>query len=170
LSRRSQEQGRNPFFGFEFRCAISQRARTPKISRVRGTRRTADFSVAPLLDKLTPRNFVAFIQTYLELLACTLAAVVGNEIVSTGRMFHTLATEVLEMGGTVEEAADILGDSETIVRKHYAKWSRGRQARISGLLARIWHLEVQTNEWDELVDEMGFEPTTPALRTPCSPS
>jgi len=23
---------------------------------------------------------------------------------------------------------------------------------------------------DKLVDEMGFEPTTPALRTPCSPS
>ena len=54
--------------------------------------------------------------------------------------------------------------------------SRGRQARISGLLAPIWHtkkprLEVQTREWDNLVvDEMGFEPTTPALRTPCSPS
>ncbi len=43
------------------------------------------------------------------------------------------------MGGTFEEAADILGDSETIVRKHYAKWSAGRQARISELLARIWH-------------------------------
>jgi integrase len=52
------------------------------------------------------------------------------------RFRHTLATEVLEIGGTFEEAADILGDSETIVRKHYAKWSAGRQARISGLLAR----------------------------------
>jgi hypothetical protein len=28
----------------------------------------------------------------------------------------TLATEVLEMGGTFEEAADILGDTEAIVR------------------------------------------------------
>ena len=79
------------------------------------------------------------------------------------------------MGGTFEEAADILGDSETITRKHYAKWSAGRQARISGLLARIWDAEkwnpeVPKNEWDGLVDEMGFEPTTPALRTPCSPS
>ena len=26
------------------------------------------------------------------------------------------------------------------------------------------------NEWDGLVDGMGFEPTTPALRTPCSPN
>jgi site-specific recombinase XerD len=78
------------------------------------------------------------------------------------RFRHTLATEVLEMGGTFEEAADILGDSETIVRKHYAKWSAGRQARISDLLARIWHAkkpqpQVVKNEWDGLVDEMGFE-------------
>jgi len=41
------------------------------------------------------------------------------------------------MGGTLEEAADILGDTEAIVRKHYAKWSARRQARISDLLARI---------------------------------
>jgi hypothetical protein len=31
--------------------------------------------------------------------------------------------EVMKMGGTFEEAADISGDSETIVRTHYAKWS-----------------------------------------------
>ena len=79
------------------------------------------------------------------------------------------------MGGTLEEAADILGDSEAIIRKHYAKWSAGRQARISDLLVRIWYTkksqpEVLKNEWDGMVDEMGFEPTTPALRTPCSPS
>ena len=55
------------------------------------------------------------------------------------RFRHTLVTEVLEMGGTFEEAADILGDSVAIIRKHYAKWSAGRQARITDLLARIWH-------------------------------
>ena len=59
------------------------------------------------------------------------------------RFRHTLATKILEVGGRLEEAADILGDTETIVRK-------------------------RTNR--DLVDEMGFEPTTPALRTPCSPS
>ena len=37
----------------------------------------------------------------------------------------TPATEVLEMGGTFEESADILGDTEAIIRKHYAKWSVG---------------------------------------------
>ena len=95
------------------------------------------------------------------------------------RFRHTLATEILEMGGTLEEAADILGDSEAIIRKHYAKWSAGRQARITDLLTRLWHVygtrtreqaQVLRNEWDGMVDEMGFEPTTPALRTPCSPS
>jgi integrase len=71
------------------------------------------------------------------------------------RFRHTLATEVLEMGGTFEEAADILGDTENIVRKHYAKWSAGRQARISDLLARIWHAKRwpaqvpnESIEWD----------------------
>jgi len=54
------------------------------------------------------------------------------------RFRHTLATEVLEPGGTLEQAADILGDSETIVRKHYAKWSAGRQASITTLLGRLW--------------------------------
>ena len=53
------------------------------------------------------------------------------------RFRHTLATEVLELGGTFEQAADILGDSETIVRKHYAKWSAGRQASISDMMARL---------------------------------
>jgi hypothetical protein len=43
------------------------------------------------------------------------------------------------MGVTFEEAADILGDNEAIVRKHYAKWSAGRQARINDLLALLWH-------------------------------
>jgi len=39
------------------------------------------------------------------------------------RFRHTLATGVLELGGTFRKAADILGDTEAIVRKYYAKWS-----------------------------------------------
>ena len=94
---------------------------------------------------------------------------------SSHRFRHTLATEVLELGGTIEDAADILGDSEAIARKHYRKWSAGRQARISGLLAPIRHAkkpqpQANENQWNNLVDGMGFEPTTPALRTPCSPN
>jgi integrase len=96
------------------------------------------------------------------------------------RFRHMLATELLEIGASIEEVADILGDSEAIVRKHYIKWSRGRQARINTRLQQLWRYnsgtgspanpETVQNEWDEVVDEMGFEPTTPALRTPCSPS
>jgi len=55
------------------------------------------------------------------------------------RFRHTLATELLEAGGSLEDVAEVLGNSPNIIRKHYAKWSAGRQARISGLLARIWH-------------------------------
>jgi hypothetical protein len=57
------------------------------------------------------------------------------------RFRHTLATKVLEQGGTYEEAADILGDSVRTVIRHYAKWSARRQARITDLLARLWHAE-----------------------------
>ncbi|HTX38013.1 MAG TPA: tyrosine-type recombinase/integrase [Bryobacteraceae bacterium] len=63
----------------------------------------------------------------------------GVEGACSHRFRHTLATEILEMGGTFEEAADILGDTEAIIRKHYAKWSAGRQARISNLLVQIWY-------------------------------
>jgi hypothetical protein len=89
------------------------------------------------------------------------------------RFRHTLATEVLEMGGTFEEAADVLGDSEAIIRKHYAKWSAGRQARITDLLARIWHaknwkLEGLENKDEKLVSTVGLEPTTTALKGRCS--
>jgi len=54
------------------------------------------------------------------------------------RFRHTLATEILEIGGTIDDAADILGNSPAIIRKHYAKWSTRRQERISGLLERVF--------------------------------
>jgi site-specific recombinase XerD len=91
------------------------------------------------------------------------------------RFRHTMATEILELGGTFEEAADILGDSVKIVEMHYAKWSRLRQARITDLLARLWHTKTPSGQDAEtigrnLVDGVGLEPTTPALRTRCSPN
>ncbi len=84
------------------------------------------------------------------------------------RFRHTLATEVLEMGGTFEDAADTLGDTEAIVRKHYAKWSAGRQARISDLLARIWHTKISGAQpieigGEKLVDLVRFELTTSSM-------
>jgi hypothetical protein len=66
-------------------------------------------------------------------------------------------------------------NSQRIIEKDYAKWTARRQAQIADLLARIWHVGKKPSTSDEskglrLVDGMGFEPTTPALRTPCSPS
>jgi integrase len=71
----------------------------------------------------------------------TIAAVFkasGVERAHAHRFRHTLATEILEAGGTLEDAADILGNSPNIIRKHYAKWSRRRQDRISAVMASIF--------------------------------
>ncbi len=46
------------------------------------------------------------------------------------RFRHTLATRLLGEGHTYELVADILGNSSDVVRKHYAKWSKGRQDNI----------------------------------------
>ncbi len=54
------------------------------------------------------------------------------------RFRHRLATEILEIGGAIDEAADILGNSPAIIRKHYAKSSLRRQQRISGLMQRVF--------------------------------
>jgi site-specific recombinase XerD len=53
------------------------------------------------------------------------------------RFRHTLATELLGNGASFEDVADILGNSPEIVRKHYAKWSPARQARIDDLMERV---------------------------------
>jgi site-specific recombinase XerD len=54
------------------------------------------------------------------------------------RFRHTLATELLGAGASFEEVADVLGNSPNIVRKHYAKWSTARQARIDSLMDSVW--------------------------------
>jgi len=53
------------------------------------------------------------------------------------RFRHTLATELLAAGASFEEVADVLGDSVDVVKKHYAKWSEARQARVTDLLSRV---------------------------------
>jgi predicted transcriptional regulator len=47
---------------------------------------------------------------------------------------RNLATRLLEQGATFEQIADILGNSPAVVRKHYGKWSKGRQANIDQLM------------------------------------
>jgi integrase len=70
----------------------------------------------------------------------TLAAVFRASDVHSAhahRFRHTLATELLGRGASFEDVADILGNSPAIVRKHYAKWSPERQARIDELMERV---------------------------------
>lgn len=50
------------------------------------------------------------------------------------RFRHTLATDILANGGTLGDVADVLGISEAIAEKHYAKWSPARQDRISAIM------------------------------------
>ena len=54
------------------------------------------------------------------------------------RFRHTLATELLEQGWTYEDVAEVLGNSAAIVRKHYAKWSRGRQNRLTEMMQSVF--------------------------------
>ena len=53
------------------------------------------------------------------------------------RFRQSLATDVLAKGGTERDVADILGITETIVRKHYAKWANARQERIDHLINAV---------------------------------
>ena len=62
----------------------------------------------------------------------------GVKKAHTHRFRHTVATELLGAGASFEEVADILGNSPAIVRKHYAKWSTARQARIDNLMEQLW--------------------------------
>jgi integrase len=67
----------------------------------------------------------------------TLASVLrksGVKDAHAHRYRHTLATRLLGQGATFEQVADILGNSPEVVRKHYGKWSKGRQASIDLLM------------------------------------
>jgi integrase/recombinase XerD len=51
------------------------------------------------------------------------------------RFRHTFARILLQRGGvTVRDVAELLGDSENTVRKHYAAWVPERQARLTKVL------------------------------------
>jgi site-specific recombinase XerD len=61
------------------------------------------------------------------------------------RYRHTLATRLLERGATFEAVADVLGNSPAVVRKHYGKWSKGRQANIDRLMTAHFDSATITN-------------------------
>jgi len=60
----------------------------------------------------------------------------GVKRVHAHKFRHTLATELLGQGATCKDVAD-LGNSPAIIRKHYAKWSAARQARIDDLMEKV---------------------------------
>jgi len=61
------------------------------------------------------------------------------------RFRHTLATKLLGQGYTDKLVADILGNSPDVVRKHYGKWSKGRQDQIDRLMLQHFHTGTTTN-------------------------
>lgn len=70
----------------------------------------------------------------------TLAAVfkkAGVANARTHRFRHSLATEILAKGGTIQDVADVLGISSHVAAKHYAKWNRARDERIMRLMERV---------------------------------
>lgn len=95
------------------------------------------------------------------------------------RFRHTLATEILLAGGSIEDAANLLGDTPEMIRKHYWKWSQAYRERTVELFGRLrarrqggadWHAsgtrgfpgaEVVENTGGNLVLEEGVEQTRP---------
>ena len=86
------------------------------------------------------------------------------------RFRHTLTTEILVKGGTIEDAANILGDSPAIIRKHYAKWSADYQHRTIEVFSRIHGTSMAHDKNTPrsavesafmLVPGVGLEPTLP---------
>jgi len=92
----------------------------------------------------------------------------GVEKAISHRFRHTLVNKILVNGGTLEDAATILGDSPDIIRKHYNKWSVETQARTVEVLRRV-HGTILAHEKNQpanplfsvtkMVLEVGVEPT-----------
>ncbi len=61
------------------------------------------------------------------------------------RYRHTLATRLLANGAEFQTVADILGNTAEIVRKHYGKWSKGRQDNIDRLMMAHFQSAAATN-------------------------
>jgi integrase/recombinase XerC len=53
------------------------------------------------------------------------------------RFRHTLASELLGKGGSIEELAGILGDSSATISRYYAKWTEEYQSRQDTLIRKI---------------------------------
>lgn len=52
------------------------------------------------------------------------------------RFHHTFVRILLESGVPIADVAELIGDTEEVVRRHYAKWVPERQARLKGILQK----------------------------------
>jgi SAM-dependent methyltransferase len=68
------------------------------------------------------------------------------------RFRHTLATEILEAGGMIEDPAEVLGNSPNVIKKHYLKSSPRRQERISALMDSIFGTPKGTRQVHEEIE------------------
>ncbi len=76
----------------------------------------------------------AVTDTWRQHLSAVFALVdVGTERATPHRFRHTFARILLQKGVPAADVADLLGD-ERAVRKHYARWVRERQARLTMIL------------------------------------
>ena len=62
------------------------------------------------------------------------------------RFRHTLASELLGKGGSIEKVAGILGDSPAIIRRYYAKWTPEYQSLQDDLIRKIHGTEMAQTE------------------------
>ena len=84
------------------------------------------------------------------------------------RFRHTLATELMIKGATVDDVANILGDDPETVRQYYLKYSPEYQKRTTDLLNRVHGTSAAREEngpasrlfsEGKLVAKVGVEPT-----------
>ena len=54
------------------------------------------------------------------------------------RFRHTMVVNMLNAGCSIEDCAAVLGDTVTIVQKHYAPFCQSRQDRIDSQLKKLW--------------------------------
>jgi len=62
------------------------------------------------------------------------------------RFRHTLASELLGKGGSIEKVAGILGDSPAIIRRYYAKWTPEFQGLQDDLIRKIHGTDLAQTE------------------------
>lgn len=81
------------------------------------------------------------------------------------RFRYTLATKILVEGGSIEDAANVLGDTPAIIEKHYAKFSQAYRERLSDALQRSWEGGAGTfAAHDKIVAESGLESVVRMVR------